>query len=68
MVQHRGRRERMARKRHRRGIVTTSRSGWLTFKLGRKKSSEFHRYTFTGDDRDDSNWKKFMGCVVDAER
>ncbi len=58
MKKHSGRRERKARKRQRRGATSTSQSGWLTFKLGRKKSLEFYS----------SNWKKFIGCVVDTEK
>lgn len=58
MKKHLGKRERMARKTRKRGTITTSDSGWLTFKLGRRKFSEFMG----------SNWKKFNGCVVNAER
>jgi hypothetical protein len=59
MSKHLGRRERVAGKRKYRGTVTTSASEWLTFKLGRKKSMEFAKT---------DSFKKFLGCVVDAER
>ena len=63
MRKHLGKRERAARKQHkRRGTVTTSRpgmSGWLTFKLGNKKFAEYMK---------NDSVEKFRGCVVDAER
>ncbi len=53
-----GKREREARKRRKRSQIVTSDSGWLRFKLGHKKFTEFHQKPFI----------KFLGCVVDAER
>jgi|KBSMisStaDraftv2_1062788.scaffolds.fasta_scaffold04015_6 hypothetical protein len=65
MSQHLGKRERKARKRRKRGIMShQDATGGITLKLGRKKFSEVALF----NDNTLRLKKKFTGCVVDAER